>query len=83
MSNHAKENSQEKYDENMIEVIMKTAIPWQLCTSKILLTRLLRMDLNTAFPEQRIAGLRPANPERLISSLRPAFPEQRRPPSAA
>ena len=27
-------------------------------------TRLLRMDLNTVFPEQRIAGLRPVNPER-------------------
>ena len=26
--------------------------------------RLLGMDLNTAFPEQRVAGLRPANPER-------------------
>ena len=32
---------------------------------------------HTAFPEQRIASLRPANPERRIPGLRPAFPEQR------
>src|SRR5512139_2275943 len=37
-------------------------------------TRLLRKDLNTAFPEQRIAGLRPANPERRNPGLRPALP---------
>ena len=46
-------------------------------------TRLLRKDLNTAFPEQRIAGLWPANHERRNSGLCPALPEQRRPPSAA
>ncbi len=40
---------------------------------------------HTAYPEQRIAGLRPANPERRNARLRrpkedrlrPAFPEQR------
>ena len=41
------------------------------------LTRLLRKDLNTAFPEQRIAGLRPAYPEPRDAGLRPEFPEQR------
>ena len=46
-------------------------------------TRLLRKDLNTAFPEQRIAGPRPANPERRNPGLRPALLEQRRRPSAA
>ncbi len=35
------------------------------------------MDLNTAFPEQRIAGLRPANPERRNPGLRTVFLEQR------
>jgi len=46
-------------------------------------TRLLRKDLNTAIPEQRIAGPQPANPERRNPGLRPALLEQRRPPSAA
>jgi hypothetical protein len=36
-------------------------------------TRLLRKDLNTAFPEERIAGPRPANPERRNPGLRPAL----------
>ena len=40
-------------------------------------TRLLRKDLNTAFPEQRITGLWPANRERRNPDLRPALPEQR------
>jgi hypothetical protein len=38
---------------------------------------MLRKDLNTAFPEQRIAGLRPAYPERRNPGIRPALPEQR------
>jgi hypothetical protein len=33
--------------------------------------------LRQAFPEQRIAGLRPAYAERRNTGLRPAFPEQR------
>ena len=47
------------------------------------LTRLLRKDLNTAFPEQRIAVLQAANPERRKPGRRPALPEQRRPPNSA
>ena len=46
-------------------------------------TRLLRKGLNTAFPEERIAGPRPANPERRNPGLRPALLEQRRTPSVA
>ena len=38
--------------------------------------RLLRKNLNTAFPAQRIAGPRPANPERRNPALRPALLEQ-------
>ena len=37
-------------------------------------TRLLRKDLNTAFHEQRIAGLWPAHPERRNRHLAPAPP---------
>jgi len=43
----------------------------------VLATRLLRMYLNTAFPEQRIAGLRPAYYKRRIPGLPPALTEQR------
>ena len=46
-------------------------------------TRLLRKDLNTAFPEERIAGPRPASPKRRNPGLRPALLGQRGPPSAA